>query len=70
MKLGRDEHPSKTHGGEWRFAGISMLLPVHEKISDGAEILWTLRGRLPVKSIKRLVKNKNQLPVFNDKDAA
>jgi len=57
----------KTRGGEWRFAGISMLLPVYEKIEDGVEILWTDRGRLPVKSIKRLVKAKRQLPVFDDK---
>lgn len=67
IKLGRAGHPSKTLDGEWRFAGISMLLPVYEEIEDGVEILWTDRGRLPVKSIKRLVKSKNQLPVFDDK---
>ena len=67
MRLGRDEHPSKTNGGEWRFAGISMLLPVYNKIEDGVEILWTVKGRLPVKKIKKLVKTKNELPVFNDK---
>jgi hypothetical protein len=67
MKLGRDGLPCKTRGGEWRFAGISMLLPVYEKIEDGAEILWNDLGRLPVKRIESLVKTKNQLPVFDDK---
>ena len=70
IRLGRVGHPSKTRGGEWRFAGISMLLPVYDKIEDGVEILWTVRGRLPVKSIKKLVKTKSQLPVFDDKPHA
>ena len=68
MKLGRAGYPSKTRDGEWRFAGISMLLPVHEEIEDGAEILWKDRGRLSVKKIKSLTKSKRQLPVFKDKD--
>jgi hypothetical protein len=66
IKFGRTGSPSKTRGGEWRFAGMSMLLPVYESIEDGAEILWRDRGRLSVKNIKTLVKTKNQLPVFND----
>ncbi len=67
FKLGRAGFPSKTNGGEWRFAGISMLLPVYEDIADGAEILWEDRGSLPVKRIRKLVKSKRHLPVFNDK---
>ena len=34
---------------------------------DGAEILWTDRGRMSAKRIKKLVKNKRQLAIFNDK---
>src|SRR5688572_17207130 len=30
-------YPSKTKGGEWRFAGISMLLPVYDDLEDGVE---------------------------------
>jgi len=70
IKLGRAGNPSKTRGGEWRFSGISMLLPVYEKIEDGVEILWSDRGRLPVKKIKSLVKTKRQLPIFHDNDKA
>jgi hypothetical protein len=66
LSLGKREHPCETNGGEWRFAGISMLLPICEELEDGAEILWTDRGRLPVAAIKKLVKTKRQLPVFDD----
>ena len=70
MRLGRGGHPSKTKGGEWRFAGISMLLPVCEDMEDGVEVLWVDRGRMPVRRIKRLVKTKRQLPVFDDREQA
>jgi hypothetical protein len=70
MQLGRVGDPSKTRDGEWRFAGISMLLPVYDEIEDGAEIVWKDRGRLPVKRIKKLVKTKSQLTVFDDDDVA
>ena len=66
--LGRAGDRARTRGGEWRFVGISMLLPVYEEIEDGVEILWTDRGRLPVKKVKSLVKPKRQIPVFNDDD--
>ena len=67
LKLSRAGMPSKTNGGEWRFAGISMLLPVYEDVEDGAEILWDDRGSLPLKRIRKLVKSKRQLSVFDDK---
>jgi ribosomal protein L15E len=70
MKLGRLGSPSKTEGGEWRFAGISLLLPVYEDIEDGAEILWVDRGLMRVSDIKKLTKTKRRLSVFNDKKEA
>jgi hypothetical protein len=70
LKLGRVGSPSKTNGGEWRFAGISLLLPVYEKLEDGVELLWTDRGLMTIESIKKLVKRKQQLPVFDDKTKA
>lgn len=66
LRIARAGLPSKTDGGEWRFAGISLLLPVYEDLEDGAEILWTDLGRLSVKQIKGLVKSRKQLPVFDD----
>lgn len=70
MKLGRAGHPSKTNGGEWRFTGISLLLPVYEEIEDVTEILWTDRGAMAVSKIKKLTKTKRSLPVFDDREAA
>ena len=70
VALGRFGHPSKTNGGEWRFAGISRLLPIYDGLEDGAEILWTKLGCIPITKIKKLVKTKRQLPVFNDNDEA
>jgi hypothetical protein len=67
LKFSRVGNPSKTKGGEWRFAGISILLPVYDDIEDGSEILWTDRGLMSVKQIQKLVKSKQQLPVFDDK---
>jgi hypothetical protein len=66
MKFGAIGMPSKTNGGEWRFAGISMLLPVYDKIEDGSEILWRDDKMMSVARIKKLVRTKRQLPVFND----
>ena len=60
--------PSRTNGGEWRFVGISMLLPVYERIEDGSELLWERDKHMSVARIKKLVKRKHQLPVFNDLD--
>lgn len=68
LKLARFGHPIKFKGGEWRFVGISMLLPVHEDLEDGAEILWADHGLMRVSKIKKLIKTKQQLPVFNDSE--
>jgi len=70
LALGQAGHPSETYGGEWRFAGISMLLPIYEDLEDGAEISWTERRRIPLARIKKLAKSKQQLSVFNDRDEA
>ncbi len=68
MSLGAVGVPSKSNGGEWRFAGISMLLPIYEKIEHGSELLWEQDKQMSVASLKKLVKSKRQLPVFNDSD--
>jgi hypothetical protein len=68
MKFGQAGMPSKTHGGEWRFAGISMLLPIYDKFEDGSEILWEEDKWMSVAKLKSLVKSKHQLPVFDDSD--
>ena len=68
VRLGRDGDSAETDNGVWRFAGISLLLPVYEKIEDGAEVLWTDRGKMSANSLRKLAKSKRQLPVFNDRN--
>ena|SRR5688572_17938858 len=68
LKRSRAGYPSKTNGGEWHFAGISMLLPVYDDLEDGVELLWDDRGFMAMKKIRTLVKSKTQLPVFDDRD--
>jgi len=52
-----------------RFEGVTELLPIHEKIKDGAEILWTTHRNRSVKSFQALIRTKEELPVFNDNEA-
>lgn len=66
LRLARPGYPSKTDGGEWRFGGISQLLPIYEELEDGAEIMWDKLGSLSLGRIQRIVKSKLQLSVFND----
>jgi len=70
ISFARAGMPSRTNGGEWRSAGLSMLLPVYEKIEDGAEILWDDRRRMQLTKIKQLVKARHQFSVFDDKENA
>jgi hypothetical protein len=69
MRLGRDGLPARTKAGEWRFVGISMLLPVYEPLEDGSELLWRDRGDMPAAKIRALAKAKRELPVFDDTEA-
>ena len=70
LKLGELGHPSRTNGGEWRFVGVSMLLPLYDEIEDGTELLWNDRGLMTVAKIQTLAKTRDQLPVFDDTEKA
>jgi hypothetical protein len=54
--------------GIWRFEGPTDLVPIHEPLEDGAEVLWNVHRGRSVKSIRSLVKKKEQLSVFDDRD--
>ena len=73
LRLAKDGMCRRRHeGGEWRFAGISLLLPVYDELKDGGcEILqWTDRGTISGNKLKRLIKSKKDLSVFDDRDGA
>ena len=45
----------------WIYEGVTDLLPVYEKLRDGAEIMWTERSPRTVKALRQLVKSKRAL---------
>lgn len=52
--------------GHWVFEGLSSLLPIYEKLEDGAEILWEENKNMAVKTVKALVRDKKELECFQD----
>jgi uncharacterized protein DUF4288 len=54
--------------GTWVFEGLTQLLPIHDELEDGAEILWTEHQGRSVRSVKSLVRTKRQLSVFDDEE--
>jgi hypothetical protein len=43
---------------QWLFEGITDLLPIYEKLSDGAEIMWAEHRSKSLKAIRGRVKPK------------
>jgi hypothetical protein len=50
--------------GTWHFEGLTRLLPVYERLADGAEILWVEHAGRSVRSIRALIKKKRDLDAF------
>jgi hypothetical protein len=64
---GSEGHDSETRRrGAWRFEGLTSLLPICEKIEDGAEILWREYKGRTVKKIKNRVRSKKELEALDD----
>ncbi|MGJ7524727.1 DUF4288 domain-containing protein [Variovorax sp. GB1P17] len=40
---------------QWKLVGITSVLPIYEKLGDGAEILWTERAPRKLKNLKQMV---------------
>lgn len=45
----------------WVYEGVTDLLPVYDKLRDGAEIMWTERTPRTVQTLRMLVKSKKAL---------
>ena len=60
--------PANGRKGFWRFEGVTDLLPIFEELEDGAEVLWHHHRNLAVKTVKRLVRTKQELPIFDDSE--
>jgi hypothetical protein len=59
-----DERTRRT--GRWVFVGLTSLLPIYDKLEDGAEILWREHENRTIRKICSLVKKKRKLEVFDD----
>jgi hypothetical protein len=46
---------------QWVFEGVTDLLPIHEQLEDGAEILWTNHGRKKLGKIRSWAITKRKL---------
>jgi hypothetical protein len=46
---------------QWEYLGVTEILPIYEKIADGAEIAWAERAPRKLKHLKCLVKSKDSL---------
>lgn len=64
LRIGRESCRPYRGGSKgilvrWVFEGVTELLPVYEKIEDGAEIMWAEHSPKTLKTLRRLVKSKS-----------
>lgn len=52
--------------GQWKFEGLTSLLPIYEELVDGAEVLWREHENVAVKTVRSLVPRRKALEVFDD----
>jgi hypothetical protein len=45
---------------QWLFEGVTELLPIYEKLGDGAEIMWAERRSQTLKTIRKRVRKKGE----------
>lgn len=48
------------------FEGLTSLVAVYEELEDGAEIIWTEHENRALRSLRKLVKRKEDLEVFEE----
>jgi hypothetical protein len=52
--------------GRWVLEGLTELLPIYEPIQDGSEIFWTEYSSAAITTLRRRIKTKGKLGVFQD----
>ena len=61
--------PEGGRQGHWFFEGLASLLPIYEKLEDGAELMWEQSVNITVKTVKAGIKEKRELECFQDDEA-
>ena len=46
---------------EWKFVGIGELLPIHEDIEDGAELMWNNYGFISNRRTMKMSYKKSEI---------
>ncbi|HEX4051110.1 MAG TPA: DUF4288 domain-containing protein [Steroidobacteraceae bacterium] len=52
--------------GRWVFEGLTSLLPIYDALEDGAEVLWVEHTNKALGHLRRRIKPKGRLEVFED----
>lgn len=52
-------------GGRLVFEGLTSLVAIHDELEDRAEILWRDYANSKVKTIKRMIRSKDDLEAFS-----
>ncbi len=45
---------------QWIFEGVTEILPIHEEIEDGAEIMWCERTPRKLKNLRKMIRAKHE----------
>jgi hypothetical protein len=51
----------EARNAQWIFRGIRDLIPIYEKIEDGAEILFEAHERMTEKRIRKMLRSKSDI---------
>ena len=68
LSEGSEMWNARGRTGAWCFEGLTMFLPIYDKLEDGAEVLWTEYAGRTVRRVKNMVLSKKNLPVFDDSE--
>jgi hypothetical protein len=68
VKIGKTSNYKFTNSHKLKmkseFLGIGDLLPIHDNLEDGAEIMWTNYGFISAKNSEKKVRSKKELINF------
>ena len=64
-----DDTQAPPRAGHWVFEGLTSLLPIYDKLEDGAEVLWIEHEDKTLRDIQSWIKSKSELEVFDDTPA-
>jgi len=45
---------------QWKYEGITQILPIYEELEDGAEIMWAEHSPRKLKNLQKLVGGKGE----------